>query len=125
MSRYGSSSSSSGGGGITLIAYLFIAIYMFFPGCSENACARHWDEDMTFELPCEQKLVNATWDGSDLVYTTRPMVPGETATDTKLSVKVNWFLMFDAGVVTIKECGDGGPPVIAIVEMGGSEIVPR
>lgn len=108
----------SGGSWITLIPYLGLFVYLFFPGCSENACTRHWGDSQTFELPCEQKLVNATWDGNDLVYTTRPMAPGETATDTKLSVKVNWFLMFDAGVVTLKECGDGGPPVVANVEMG-------
>lgn len=120
-----SSSSSSSSSGLTLLAYLFLFIYMFFPGCSENACTRHWGDNQTFELPCNEKLVNATWDNSDLIYTTRPMQPGETATDTKLSVKVNWYLVFDAGVVTIKECGDGGPEVLGIVEMGGSEIAPR
>lgn len=120
MSRYAPSSSSDTSW-FTRIAYLCVFIYLFFPGCSQGACTRFWGENMTFELPCEQKLVNATWGGNDLVYTTRPMAPGETATDTKLSVKVNWFLMFDAGVVTIKECGDGGPEVIGVVEMGGSE----
>ena len=111
---------SSGNSFITSLSYLFLAIYVFFPGSSENACARYWDEDMTFELPCNQKLVNAAWESNDINYTTRPMAPGEVAQDTELNVKVNWYILFDAGTVTIKECGDGGPPVIANVEMGGS-----
>ena len=55
---------------------------------------------------------------SDAPQLTAVEMLSDLAEETKLSVKVNWFLMFDAGVVTIKECDDGGPEVVDTVETG-------
>lgn len=46
-------------------------------GC-EQYVARNFGGKIDFKLPCDEKLVTATWkEGNDLWYLTRPFRPGE------------------------------------------------
>lgn len=121
MTRY--SNESSGNGFISLIVYLMVAIYFFFPGCSQNAMTKYWGDDMSLKIPCDQKLVTISWDNTDLYYTTRPMVAGDLSVESTLQGKVNWYIFFDTGTVTIKECGEA-PELIQVGEPQAVFIVP-
>lgn len=41
--------------------------------CTENTRARSFGGEMTVELPKGEKLLSATWKGTDLFYLTEPM----------------------------------------------------
>jgi hypothetical protein len=56
---------------LILIAVTFLAMSM--AGCTENERAKNYGGEMTIELPCDTKFINATWKESDLWYLSREM----------------------------------------------------
>ncbi len=57
--------------------FLIILFAMAASGCTENTRARQFGGVMKIALPCDTKLVNATWKQDNLWYLTRAMREGE------------------------------------------------
>lgn len=93
----------------TFTTLICMSVLLMAYTCNDNYQTRHLGGNTSLLLRCGTKLENAMWDGDDLQYPTRPMRPGEVAEVSRLEVRENWYLFNTAGVVTIKECGDGAP----------------
>jgi len=90
------------------IAFAFVSIVglcliIASTGCTDNGRTRNVGGVTTIELPANEKLENATWNGTDLWYLTRPMRPGETA-ETHVFKERSAFGSFE-GRVTFVESG--------------------
>lgn len=55
-----------------------LAIVFSLISCTENKMARTFGGKITIELPKGEKLMMATWKGTDLFYLTEPMDSGYT-----------------------------------------------
>lgn len=61
------------------LSILIAGAILLFAGCTEGVRARKLGGTMSIQLPCDQKLVSATFKESNLWYLTRPRLDGERA----------------------------------------------
>lgn len=60
----------------TVRIMMMIACLVLATSCTEQYMARHYGGKMKIELPKGERLINATWNESDLCYLTEPMDSG-------------------------------------------------
>jgi hypothetical protein len=84
-------------------ALLVLALALGLFGCTENQRARNFGGTMKVALPCDTKLVTATWKQDNLWYLTRAARENELPEDQTLYEDsnfgiVNGKVLFDESV---------------------------
>jgi hypothetical protein len=79
---------------------MVLASALVLAGC-EQSVTRSLGGDMTIDLPCGQKYVNASWKQDNLWYATRPAEPGERF--VKVTYKESSLLGILQGTVIFNE----------------------
>jgi len=82
--------------------YLLIALALLAVGCTQNQRARSFGGTAKITLPCNVKLVTATWKQDQLWYLTRPMETGEKAGTYQFHEESSYGLI--QGDVIFTEC---------------------
>jgi len=82
--------------------FKFIALALFIVGCTQNQLARSFGGTAKIQLPCNVKLVTATWKQDNLWYLTRQMENGEKASTYQFHEDSSFGLI--QGDVIITEC---------------------
>lgn len=70
---------------------ILFALVLF--GCTEGQRARQFGGNMRVDLPCDMKLVTATWKQDNLWYLTRAMKEGESPEDPVLYEDSNFGVL--------------------------------
>ena len=81
---------------------LLVVVALLAFGCTENDRARSFGGTMGINLPCGQKLVNATWKETHMWYLTRPMEATEEPVTSVFHEDSSWGVM--NGTVNFREC---------------------
>lgn len=83
------------------IAFVIAFMSIFLNGCSENELANNFGGDISYELKCNQQLVNVTWKNHDLWILTKKADADFTPQSYTFSQKSQYG--FFGGNVTITE----------------------
>ena len=79
-----------------------MALVAAMAGCTANERAKAWGGTMTVRLPCQQRLVLATWKELSLWYMTAPMPDDHTPVTSTFHEDSTWGVM--QGTVKFVEC---------------------
>lgn len=84
--------------------FALILVILCITACDNNAVVRKLGGTMTVDLPCGQKLVNASWKRDDLWYLTRPMNLSEDPSLLTYQEKSLWGQMEGQVIFSESRC---------------------